>query len=399
MIPFKILLILSVGCCVTYANGNKILSEKLPKKIIIGYADNNECDQLLVRAVKQGVNVLIWFSINLMTDREGNPIITGGPDLSCVRQIKEQIREMKLPTIHLISIGGWNAPHPDTSNPPDIVYNNWVKWNNDTFDGFDWDIEGNDDLSSPYNQFTLPCLDLMGQMSQLAKKDGYLVSMVPAESYLDPTTSAFDLYLNHSYPEWETLEPNFLYHGHNAYAYLLIKYGTTLVNKDATDTFDFVTIQLYEGYSHADYNITVGGQTSVSYLQNWIPRVYAGWDLQIPSKYISTDWGTGSSDVGGISTIRVSVSPSRLVIGLANGWAGDGKFLLIYPDQVGDSHRALETDGLAPRGYAFWVIKEEGTASVEHPDVPVWMASGFNEFLHTRLLDTINNNSSSVTLL
>lgn len=54
------------------------------------------------------------------------------------------------------------------------------------------DIEGNDDLSSPNNRFTEACLCLMGEMSQLGKADGYVVSMAPAESYLDPTTSHFD---------------------------------------------------------------------------------------------------------------------------------------------------------------------------------------------------------------
>jgi hypothetical protein len=49
------------------------------------------------------------------------------------------------------------------------------------FDGIDWDIEGNDDFSSPYNHFTVECLDLMGRFSQLAKEKGsYIVSMVPA---------------------------------------------------------------------------------------------------------------------------------------------------------------------------------------------------------------------------
>ena len=34
-------------------------------------------------------------------------------------------------------------------------------------------------------------------MSQAAKDAGFLVTMVPPESYLDPTTSAFDLSLLH----------------------------------------------------------------------------------------------------------------------------------------------------------------------------------------------------------
>ena len=36
-------------------------------------------------------------------------------------------------------------------------------------------------------------LDLMGKMSQRAKKDRYIVAMAPMESYLDPTTSMFSL--------------------------------------------------------------------------------------------------------------------------------------------------------------------------------------------------------------
>lgn len=50
---------------------------------------------------------------------------------------------------------------------------------------------GADNQSSPINTFTVPCLDLVGQFSQLAQQDGYVVSLVPPESYLDPTTSGW----------------------------------------------------------------------------------------------------------------------------------------------------------------------------------------------------------------
>ena len=75
----------------------------------------------------------------------------------------------------------------------------------------------------------------MGQFSVLAKKDGYIVAMAPAESYLDPTTSQFDRSLSHPYPEWKDLQPNFRYHGHNTYAYLLAEYGTTLISSKEKD--------------------------------------------------------------------------------------------------------------------------------------------------------------------
>ena len=76
----------------------------------------------------------------------------------------------------------------------------------------------------------------MGKFSQLLKNAGYIVSMAPAESYLDPTTDEFSLSLLHNYPEWEKDVPEFNYHGRNAYAYLLAKYSI--------DTFDFISIQL-----------------------------------------------------------------------------------------------------------------------------------------------------------
>ena len=57
-----------------------------------------------------------------------------------------QINDLGLQTVHLISIGGWNSPHPDTTNSPEIVYEAWKSWNNGLFDGFDWDIEAWIDL-------------------------------------------------------------------------------------------------------------------------------------------------------------------------------------------------------------------------------------------------------------
>jgi hypothetical protein len=39
---------------------------------------------------------------------------------------------------------------------------------------------------------------------------------------------------------------------------------------------------------------------------------------------------------------------------------------------------------LAPRGFAFWNILDEGKESPQRPGVPVWMAEGLNEFLQIR---------------
>lgn len=40
----------------------------LPGKLVIGYASWSECDEKIITAVQQGVNVVIWFAINLLAD-------------------------------------------------------------------------------------------------------------------------------------------------------------------------------------------------------------------------------------------------------------------------------------------------------------------------------------------
>lgn len=152
------------------------------------------------------------------------------------------------------------------------------------FDGFDWDLEGANNPSDPNNEITQECLDLAGQIGQLVKQDGYLGSIVPPESYLDPTTSLYDRSLLHSYPEWDPLV-KFNYHGWNSYASWLAKYGTTIVDGLIVGTYDVVMIQLYETYSHAAYNITAAEnkQSATEYLKNWIPSVYKGWMVDFSS--------------------------------------------------------------------------------------------------------------------
>ena len=126
----------------------------IPDKIIVGYANWNQCDESIIKAVEEGVNVIIWFAINLA---EG-PAITNGPNIDCVSLIAQKLKEKGLDVIHLISIGGWNSPHPSTENSAEKVFDNWHIWNTKDvarpergwfgFDGFDWDIEGNDDVDS-----------------------------------------------------------------------------------------------------------------------------------------------------------------------------------------------------------------------------------------------------------
>lgn len=72
--------------------------------------------------------------------------------MDCVADIVREISDLGLHTVHLISIGGWNSPHPDTSISAKEAYEYWNYWNRNIaarpekgffgFDGFDWDIEG-----------------------------------------------------------------------------------------------------------------------------------------------------------------------------------------------------------------------------------------------------------------
>ena len=63
-------------------------NKTLPSNLIVGYANWNECDQKLVEAVQNGVNVLIWFSIDLIDNKTtSKPIVSRGPNMTCVAQI------------------------------------------------------------------------------------------------------------------------------------------------------------------------------------------------------------------------------------------------------------------------------------------------------------------------
>ena len=373
------------------ANGR--IPARLPKVCIIGYANWNQCDEKIVQAVKDGLNVVIWFSVNLIRDPQtGRPMVQGGPDMDCVADRIHEIRSLPngKNVVHLLSIGGWNSPHPDTTNPPEVVFDELHRWNLQEaarpekqffgFDGFDWDIEGNDTPSSPFNHFSAECLDSMGVIAQCAKRQGYLFAMAPAESYLDPHTSLFDRSLKHSYPEWTELQPDFKYHGRNAYAYILAKYGKVLLDaegeqgevlENVSDTFDFVVIQLYEGYSHAEYNLTVMGNNPAVYVRDLVTKFRDGW--MVP---FSTDPALNFPDQ------IVTLDPERLVIGIANGWAGDGKFLFISPDSLKSIYAELKRAELKIRGFAFWNILDEGKPLASDPEAtPIWLAKSLKHIV------------------
>jgi len=347
--------------------------------LIIGYPNEQECDEKVISAVKDGVNVVIWFSITLVKDKEGLPSIQGGPNYRCVGQMVQTIKQLGLPTTHLISIGGWGAPHIDTSFTAAKWWDLWKSWNNVTvaqpdlgfngFDGIDWDFEGNNEINNPNNFFTVGVLDLMGQISQLAKADGFIVSAAPPQSYLDVGTSAFDQSVTHA-PTWKT---DFYYQGHNTYAPVFVKYGiTTLSSGFKVPTFDFISLQLYESWSRSNYEVNDVLHNATDYLVRLVQSMAKGWEIDF-----------ASDPQIGLPTQTFKVPPTQLVIGLANGWVGPrpAKCLLIYPDEAGMAYNILKASGLAPKGFMYWDISDEGDLV---NGTPFYLARGLNTYLHTR---------------
>ncbi len=84
--------------------------------------------------------------------------------------------------------------------------------------------------------------------------------------------------------------------------------------------------------------------------------------------------------------MSIAIDRSRLVIGLANGWADGQKFLLVWPDEIVEAYENLKVLGMNPRGFMFWDIADEGVVAVDKSGTSrqFWMAKGLNSFLHTR---------------
>ena len=329
---------------------------ELPKKLKIGYAFDDRCDSdKIYEAVQNGLNVVIWFSLDMGANSDGTkPEFKRGPPYDKVAETIKKFKDNHYSVVNLISVGGWNYPHPDTRFTAEQYYNEWVEFNkritNEAldfygFDGLDWDLEGNDDVNSSINYFTFEELDLMGELSLRLKQGGYYVTMAPPESYLDPSTEEFKLDLLHNYPEWETIDPSFTFHGRNAYSYLLAKYSV--------ETFDFISVQLYEGYSHALYK----------YERQKIPFgeiLYELVDNYTKGYYVDFSQEEGS----GMNRTLITIPSERIVIGLANAWAR-GKFAFIEGNDIINGYTTLVQKNQDVRGFMYWNIVYEGNKTAK----------------------------------
>ena len=307
----------------------------LPKgHLLVGYAtDRSLREDKVVAACRQGVNVVIWSFAHLEVE-DDVPRVRPTFDVDMVRATQKRLEAEQLDVRHLVAFGGWNGPHPDEKLNGKEWFEVWRAWNvahGFVFDGCDWDLEGNDDASQNLSEAMVA---LVADFCREAKSHGYLIALAPAESCLDAGSAEVDLLLNHEpRAPWRPGEngfpaAGFPYAGRNAYAAVLARAGM--------DSVDAVSVQLYEGYSSACYALTRGGAALATYAE----EVAAG---------LSTKGVAVGADV-------VRVPREKLLLGFANGWADNEKFIRVEPE---DAARAVEAADL--RGAMFWVIDEEGS--------------------------------------
>ena len=105
--------------------------------IIAGYATRcssaatGDGDANVLQAARSGVNVVIWFASNLATTGgpDARPRVETGLDFDCIARTALTLRREQLQTTHMISIGGWDAPHPNTTWTGADWWNAWAAWN------------------------------------------------------------------------------------------------------------------------------------------------------------------------------------------------------------------------------------------------------------------------------
>ena len=356
----------------------KIVSREtpeLPKYLKIGYTFFGQCDEKIFEAVQNGLNVIIWSQVDIISDNENKkPIFNGNIDYNCVAKMKKKFIENNYYVINLISVGGWNCPHINSNYSPKEYLKEWISFNERIystgnyffgFDGINWDIEGNDDLESNDNNFTYKELDIIGKFSQLLKKEGFIVSMSPLESYLDPSTEEFSLSLLNINKEWENKEDYISYHGKNVYSYLIAKYSL--------NTFDFISVLLYEDYSHALYKFKEENITFGEIIEELVKNFTNGYLVDFS---VDTNSGLGKR--------TIKIKKDKIVIGLGNAWSSN-IFLFIDEYNMTKGYEYLKEQKRDVRGFLFWNIGEEGNIPLNdytNDKSPFYMDKIFNNLFY-----------------
>lgn len=328
----------------------------LPERLLIGYG--SQIDKIR-EAVQSGVNVVIWAFADIVAvpletctpERKLFPSLSGhvttSLNLTRVADLIEQLDSTGFDhVVHLISFGGWNGKHLEPDLSSDEWYATFCAQLGTIFHGLDWDLEGNDDLDSRYNYFTVDCLEKMVEISEKAKKDGFIVGMAPPQSYLDVHgNSAFSRFVNTTN---EKLQPTFHYYGVNVYAYLLAK---------CEHSIDFVSVQFYESYSRALMTIRNDRASPSEYIIRYVRELVCSDGL------FKVDFSQDPEC--SMSDRRLELPLSKLVLGMANGWAKDSeKTLFLSINEADRIWKELSATNSLPRGFMFWTIDEEGTNGI-----------------------------------
>ena len=329
-------------------------SRSLPsaRPLIIGYASNAKSGKV-EQAILDGASVIIWsfIHLNIRNDDGRSCDIKTALDLIEIKRIRDKYKHV----VHLAAFGGWNGPHPPTfSDGSSLSGGKWCdvfmqfnEMNGFLFDGIDWDYEGNDNLDAPTSKFTLETLEIMADFSIEAKSKGLIVSMAPAESYLDAAVvpggidATFSLRLDLPPREWTSPEDRdmikgFSHAGRQCYTYVLAKAGV--------ETFDFISIQLYEGYASYLYEVTRMKKDPVDAILKRVNGFVGG--------YVVSEMPLKSNP-----EYEVKIPSSKLVIGVGNRWCDGVKFCKIHPKTLKD---AYDRTGKGFLGVMFWTINEEG---------------------------------------
>jgi hypothetical protein len=159
-----ILLVLSTGDHHVVVDAFAATIPKIPSRVLIGYGSNVE--KIRQAVVNGGVNVVIWSFVDFRRSENGQVVPKASVSLEEAAQLQTELNEKGFNhVLHLMSVGGWNGPHLD----PLVSAEDWCQAFRDTniFHGIDWDLEGNDNLSSIYNEFTMQTLTQMGEISRL----------------------------------------------------------------------------------------------------------------------------------------------------------------------------------------------------------------------------------------
>jgi len=143
----------------------------------------------------------------------------------------------------------------------------------------------------------------------------------------------------------------FHYFGFKIHAHLLSRFGSYI---------DFVSVQLYESYSDAAMSIYHYKVPPEEYLKRFISSYHenkAQWHVDFDQD-IALEY----------SSRTVELPFSKLVIGLANGWAiNEGEKVIFFTsEQINSAYRQLLQAGMKPRGFMFWVIGEEGNHGIRY---------------------------------